>query len=84
MSAAVVGKSSEPLDLRVIARLAHIFDAGITYSGSNPIEMKEGLTKDLFDERGEWFQEASLERRMGCSKGKAGVVFTAVIPRKGR
>jgi hypothetical protein len=56
MSATVVGKSSEPLNLRVIAWLTHIFDAGITYSGSNPIEMKEGLTKDLFDERGEWFQ----------------------------
>jgi hypothetical protein len=29
MSATVVGKSSELLDLRVIARLAQIFDAGV-------------------------------------------------------
>jgi hypothetical protein len=31
MSAAVVGKSSGALDLRVIAWLAQIFDAGITH-----------------------------------------------------
>jgi hypothetical protein len=84
MSATVVGKSSELLDLRVIARLAQIFDAGVTYSSPNPIQIKEGLTKDLFDKRSKWFQEASMERRMGCSKRKAGIGFTAVISIKVR
>jgi hypothetical protein len=61
-----------------------LFDAGITYSNPNPIQIKEGLTKDLFDECSKWFQEAIMKRWMGCSKRKASVGFTAVIPIKDR
>jgi hypothetical protein len=85
MSATVVGRSSELSDWRMIARLAQRFDASITVlhiQAQIPTEKKEGLTKDLFDEPGKWFQEASLERRVGRSERKANLVFAAVIPRE--
>jgi hypothetical protein len=43
MSAAVVGKSSELSDLRMMARLAHIFDAGIVvyFQAHLPTEQRE-------------------------------------------
>jgi hypothetical protein len=47
-----------------------------------PTERKEGLTEDLFDEPSKWFQEGGLERRVGCSKSKANVIFATIIPRQ--
>jgi hypothetical protein len=45
------------------------------------LENEEELTEDLLHKCGEWFQEAGLKGRMGCSEGKPSIVFATVIPR---